>query len=59
MAILTTARLQQPGIRKGRRPLRRAWGVPKHLFYIQIKHCTVHMRPCNPVGATLAVALAA
>ena len=56
MAILTTALLQESGIRKGQ-PLHGVWGVPK-IFFIN-NHRTVQMRPCNPVGATLAIALAA
>ena len=46
------------GIRKGQMPLARGLGrLPKSLFIIN--HRTVHMGPCNPVEATLAVALAA
>ena len=53
-------RNHKAGIRKGRRlPFARGLGYPQIPFYIQMKPCTVHMRPCNPVGATLAVALAA
>ncbi len=33
MAFLTTAQLQQPGIRKGLQPLARGFGCPQNIFY--------------------------
>ncbi len=59
MAIPTTpAPAAYAGICTGGRSLRGIWSDLNSIF-IQIKHRAVHLRPCNPVGATLAVALAA
>ncbi len=60
MAILTTAQLQQPGIRKGRQPLTRGLGYPQ--IPILYKNETLHSTTVamqSGRGAPLAVSLAA